>query len=115
MSQEPKSALTLSLSKGQGVERALTLSLSKGASTRRQSRSRFDRLSVSAAVLTLLLPTPALAQGEPPPVEVEIVGGSVKAGTVVAVPAMPSPISAATPMAKCLTIFCTALFPFASR
>ncbi|MEA1072743.1 Tol-Pal system beta propeller repeat protein TolB [Sphingomonas sp. LY160] len=42
------------------------------------------------ALLTLLAPMPALAQEEPPPVEVEIVGGGVKGNVTIAVPAIPS-------------------------
>lgn len=61
-------------------------------------------LTLLAMTVTAALPTPALAQEEPPPVEVEIVGGSVKAGTVVAVPAMPTPVDIPTPAGSTATI-----------
>ena len=44
----------------------------------------------SAAVLLGLLAAPALAQDEPPPVEVDIVGGGVVQATTIAVPPMPA-------------------------
>jgi TolB protein len=44
----------------------------------------------AALAMTVGIASPALAQEEPPPVEVDIVGGGVRAGTVVAVPAMPT-------------------------
>jgi TolB protein len=40
--------------------------------------------------MTLGVVAPAHAQDEPPPVEVDIVGGGLKSGTVIAVPAMPT-------------------------
>ena len=46
--------------------------------------------SILPAMLGLLaLSAPAHAQDDPPPVEVDIVGGGVRTGTVVAVPALP--------------------------
>ena len=45
---------------------------------------------IALMALLLIAATPALAQEEPPPVEVDIVGGGVQQATVIAVPAMPS-------------------------
>ena len=42
------------------------------------------------ALASLAFASAAFAQEEPPPVEVDIVGGGVRAGTVVAVPAIPT-------------------------
>ncbi len=65
---------------------ALTRGLSKGV-----RRPCFDKFGVSAlAAVLAFAPTPALAQDEPPPVEVDIVGGGVQQTTVIAVPTMPS-------------------------
>ena len=41
------------------------------------------------ALLALIVPVAALAQDEPPPVEVDIVGGGVKSNVSIAVPVMP--------------------------
>nr|WP_293943426.1 Tol-Pal system beta propeller repeat protein TolB [Sphingomonas sp.] len=55
---------------------------------------RMDKLRFAAAA-ALLLATASAAQ-EAPPVEVDIVGGSIKAVTAIAVPAMPTPAPADT-------------------
>ena len=59
-----------------------------------QSSSRWIASSLSLLAMTATVP--AVAQEEPPPVEVEIVGGSVKSGTVVAVPVLPTPADVPT-------------------
>ena len=46
-------------------------------------------MTKTLALLALLVPVAALAQDEPPPVEVDIVGGGVKSNVSIAVPAMP--------------------------
>ena len=40
--------------------------------------------------MTALVASPALAQGEPPPVDVEVTSGGVNSATSIAVPAMPT-------------------------
>ena len=50
------------------------------------------RLLALPLMLALFAPTAALAQDppEPPPVEVDIVGGGVKSNVAIAVPAVPA-------------------------